>query len=61
MCHCRPSESCHGDILIEEFKKSFPGAFDRYRDDGVPPSSRILSFMARLREEPESDEGFKSG
>ena len=56
-CHCRHSEPCHGDVLIEEFKKSFPDAFDRYRDDGVPPDSRILSFMARLREEPESDEG----
>ena len=57
VCHCRPSEPCHGDVLIEEFKKSFPDAFDRYRDHGVPPDSRILSFMARLREEPESDEG----
>ena len=57
VCHCRSSEPCHGDVLIEEFKKSFPDAFDRYRDDGVPPDSRIRSFMARLREEPESDEG----
>ena len=57
MCRCRPSEPFHGDTLIEEFKKSFPDAFDRYRDDGVPPDSRILSFMARLREEPESEEG----
>ena len=54
---CRPSESCHGDILIEEFKRSFPGAYDRFQDRGVPPDPKILIFMARLREEPESKEG----
>ena len=57
VCHCRATESCHGDTLIEEFKRSLPRAYDRFRDRGVPPDPRILSFMARLREEPESEEG----
>ena len=57
VCHCRASESCHGDVLIGEFKRSFPGAYDRSQDRGVPPDPGILSFMARLREEPESEEG----
>ena len=56
VCHCRPSESCHGDTLIEEFKRSYPGAYDRSQDRGVPPDPEIMSFMARLLEEPESEE-----
>ena len=24
VCHCRPSEACHGDVLIEEFQKLYP-------------------------------------
>ena len=43
--------------MIEEFKRSYPAAYDRSQDHGVPPDTGILSFMARLREEPESDEG----
>ena len=42
--------------MIEEFKKYSPDALDRYRDDGVPPDSRILSFIG-LREKPQIDEG----
>ena len=44
VCHCRASESCHGDVLIEEFKRSYPAAYDRSQQQAVPP-------------EPESDEG----
>ena len=57
VCHCRATEDCHGDVLIEEFKKLFPAAHDRNRPSGPPPGHEILSFLARLREEPESDEG----
>ena len=57
VCHCRATEDCHGDVLIEEFKKLFPTAHDRNQPCGVPPGHEILSFLARLREEPESDEG----
>ena len=57
ICHCRATEDCHGDVLVEEFKKLYPAAHDRNQPRGVPPGHEILSFLARLREEPESDEG----
>ena len=57
VCHCRATEDCHGDVLIEQFRKLYPAAHDRNQPCGVPPGHEILSFLARLREEPESDEG----
>ena len=57
VCHCRATEDCHGDVLIEEFRKLYPTAHDRNQLRGAPPGHEILSFLARLREEPESDEG----
>ena len=57
VCHCRATEDCHGDVLVEEFRKLYPAAHDRNQPCGVPPGHEILSFLARLREEPESDEG----
>ena len=57
VCHCRATEDCHGDVLIEEFKQLYPVAHDRNQPCSVPPGHEILSFLARLREEPESDEG----
>ena len=35
----------------------YPDAYDRTQRYSVPPEPEILSFLARLREEPESDEG----
>ena len=35
----------------------YPAAHDRNQPCGAPPGHEILSFLARLREEPESDEG----
>ena len=29
VCHCRATEDCHGDVLIEEFRKLYPVAHDR--------------------------------
>ena len=61
VCHCRATEDCHGDVLIEEFRKLYPAAHDRNQPRGAPPGPEILSFLARLREEPESDDrGMKS-
>ena len=57
VCHCRATEDCHGDILVEEFRKLYPAAHDRNQPCGAPPGHEILSFLARLREEPESEEG----
>ena len=57
VCHCRATEDCHGDVLVEEFRKLYPTAHDRNQPCGAPPGHEILSFLARLREEPESEEG----
>ena len=57
VCHCRATEDCHGDVLVEEFRKMYPAAHDRNRPGDAPPGHEILSFLARLREEPESEEG----
>ena len=55
VCHCRATEDCHGDVLIEEFRNLYPAAHDRNQPRGAPPGPEILSFLARLREEPESE------
>ena len=55
VCHCQLTQRCHGDVLVEEFKNSYPDAYDRNKLDGEPPSAAVLNFMARLREEPEED------
>ena len=57
VCHCGATEDCLGDVLVEEFRKLYPAAHDRNQPCGVPPGHEIFSFLARLREEPESDEG----
>ena len=51
LCHCKDSQRCHGDILISEFRRQFPRAYDH-----APPTASVLDFLARLREEPESDD-----
>ena len=56
VCHCRTTENCHGDVLIEEFRKPHHNAYDGAAGGGAPPEPAVLSFMARLREEAESDE-----
>ena len=35
----------------------YPAAHGRNQSCGAPPGPEILSFLAKLREEPESDEG----
>ena len=57
VCHCRESQECHGDVLVREFKRQFPGAYDRAAVSAVPPSSAVLNYLARLREEASSSEG----
>ena len=57
VCHCKANEACHGDLLVEEFRKLHPHAYDRSNFYATPPASSVLSFMLRLPEEPESDEG----
>ena len=56
VCLYRASKSCHGDVLIEEFRSSYPGAHDRSQHRGVPPDPGFLSFMAS-EEGSSPDEG----
>ena len=55
VCHCKPTQSCHGNVLIKEFVKSYPSAHSRNDLASEPPSAEVLDFVARLREEPESE------
>ena len=57
ICHCRLHEKCHGDVLIQEFFNFYPQAYDRTIKAGSPADSRVLNYMSRLREEPDSEEG----
>ena len=57
LCHCRLHEKCHGDVLIQEFSNSYPQAYDRTAKAGNPADSRVLNYVSRLREEPDSEEG----
>ena len=52
--HCTAKRSCHRDALIDELSQA---AFGRGTSSSIPPSSLILNFLARLREEAEQDEG----
>ena len=57
ICHCLENQACHADVLITEFRRQFPSAFDRDLLGGEPPSSTVLNFLAQLRGEPEQDDG----
>ena len=43
-------------MIIQEFRRAHPGAFDRDDADGEPPTSAVLNYLARLRMEPEPEE-----
>ena len=55
MCHCFPSQSCHGDEIVREYKNQLPAAFDREEEGGDPPEAAVLDYLSRLREVPMSD------
>ena len=57
ICHCLENQACHADVLVTEFRRQFPSAFDRDQLGGEPPSSAVLNFLAQLRGEPEQDDG----
>ena len=56
VCHCRPSQACHGDAIIREFTSMYPEPFNRAELDGMVPSSSVLNYVSRLRDEPECEE-----
>ena len=51
VCHCFPSQSCHGDEIVREL----PAAFDREEEGGDLPEAAVLDNLSRLREVPMSD------
>ena len=57
ICHCLPSQECHADSIIVEYKLLFPDAYDREDTKGAVPSSAALRRLSELREELESDGG----
>ena len=50
VCHCRPGEECHADIIRTVFR-----AHDRDEVYAKPPSAQVLNYMAKLREVPEHE------
>ena len=55
VCHCLPTQSCHGDEIVREYKNQLPAAFDREEEGSDPPEAAVFDFLSRLREVPLSD------
>ena len=55
VCHCKRTQERHGDAIIQQFRQHFPNAYDREASASAPPSSCVLNYLSRLREEPESE------
>ena len=49
---CKRTQECHGDAIIQEFRRQFLDAYDPGASTSAPPSSRVLNYLSRLREEP---------
>ena len=56
MCHCTRVQDRHTDVMINEFKRLFPSAYDHWTLGQMPPSAKVMSFLAELRRELQSDE-----
>ena len=52
VCHCKPTQACHADSIIEEFKRMNPSAYDSDDPEADPPKLGTLNHLARLRMEP---------
>ena len=48
---------CHADVLIRYSSQASPTAHDREGATQQPPTAHVLDFLAKLRSEPEDDEG----
>ena len=57
LCRGVSVQDCHADVLISDFKRQLPSAYDRSMVEQAPPGRKVMSFLAELRREPESDEG----
>ena len=49
-CHCRGSEACHADAIIELFSFHFPRAYLLGSASGPPPSAAAAYAAAEARE-----------
>ena len=56
VCHCLPTQACHADSIVAEYRLMFPRAYDREDAKGTVPTSAVLNRLAQLRLEPESDD-----
>ena len=57
VCHCRPGEECHADVIRTVFREQFPDAHDRDEVNAKPPAAQVLNYVAKLREVPEQSVG----
>ena len=44
--------NCHWDVLIEEYRRQYPRAYDRDQSSSSPPSSDVLNYLASLKMRP---------
>ena len=47
-CHCTPEQECHANILIEEYRRQFPSAYNWGDPDSPSPSSSALNLPRRI-------------
>ena len=52
-----PSQRCHADKKVQQFRRSHSLAFDRSLTSRPLPPLGVLDHLAALRAEPSSDEG----
>ena len=57
VCHCLPTQECHADSIIAEYKLLYLEACDREDANGTVPYSAVSARLAQLRLEPDSSEG----
>ena len=56
-CHCTPNQDCRGDSKVARYRQRYSAAYDRDDATKGPPSSDVLHYLAKLREEPEDEGG----
>ena len=44
VCHCRITQSCHADTIIEAFRRQYPYAFDVQATHRFHPTHRSSTF-----------------
>ena len=57
VCHCRPEQECHGDVIIRQLALRYASACDRNNSASAAPKTDVLECMSGLRETPDSYDG----